>query len=55
MEIYNEAVKSYIFGLNVAATAMCRALLEHILINYYGMPKKDLCTVVAMAEERFSH
>lgn len=53
VEIYNEAVKSYIFGLNVAATAMCRALLEHILINYYGMPKNDLCKIVAMAEERF--
>lgn len=51
VEMYNEAVKSYIFGLNVAATAMCRALLEHILINYYGMPKNDLFKIVAMAEE----
>ncbi len=53
IELYNEAVKSYVFGLNVASTAMCRALLEHILINYYGMPKDDLVKVVAMAEERF--
>jgi hypothetical protein len=53
VEIYNEAVKSYIFGLNVAATAMCRALLEHILIHYYGMPKDDLVKIVALAEKRF--
>jgi hypothetical protein len=51
--LYNEAVKSYIFGLNVSSTAMCRALLEHILINYYGIPKDDLVKVVSLAEERF--
>jgi hypothetical protein len=53
VEMYNEAVKSYIFGLNVSATAMCRALLEHILINYYGMPKDNLVKVVSLAENRF--
>ena len=53
VEMYNEAVKSYIFGLNVAATAMCRALMEHILINYYGMPKDNLYKIVAMAEKKF--
>lgn len=53
VEMYNEAVKSYIFGLNVAATAMCRVLLEHILINYYGMPKDDLYKIVALAEKKF--
>lgn len=53
VELYHEAVKSYIFGLNVSATAMCRALLEHILINYYGMPKDDLYKVVALAENKF--
>ena len=53
VELYHEAVKSYIFGLNVAATAMCRALLEHILINYHGMPKDDLYKVVALAEKKF--
>jgi len=53
VELYHEAVKSYIFGLNVSATAMCRALLEHILINYYGMPKDDLYKVVALAEKKF--
>jgi hypothetical protein len=51
--MYNEAVKSYIFGLNVAATAMCRALLEHILVNYYRILKDDLSKIVAMAEQRF--
>ena len=53
VEMYNEAVKSYIYGLNVSATAMCRALLEHILINYYRIPKNDLVKVVSMAENRF--
>ena len=53
IEMYNEAVKSYIFGLNVASTAMCRALLEHILINYYGMPKDDLVKIVSLAEKKF--
>ena len=32
---------------------MCRALLEHILINYHGMPKDDLYKVVALAEKKF--
>lgn len=53
IEIYNEAVKSYVFGLNVSATAMCRALLEHILIYYYGLPRDDLVKVVSLAENRF--
>ncbi|KFO68791.1 hypothetical protein ER57_01620 [Smithella sp. SCADC] len=53
VEMYNEAVRSYIFGLNVSATAMCRALLEHILINYYEIPKDDLVKVVSLAENRF--
>jgi hypothetical protein len=53
VEMYNEAVKSYIFGLNVSATAMCRALLEHILINYYRIPKDDLINVVSIAEKKF--
>lgn len=53
VEMYNEAVKSYIFGLNVCSTAMCRALLEHILINYYRIPKDSLDKVVSLAERRF--
>lgn len=53
VEMYNEAVKSYIYGLNVSATAMCRALLEHILITYYGIPKDDLVKVISLAENRF--
>jgi len=53
VEMYNEAVKSYIFGLNVPATAMCRALLEHILINYYRIPKDDLVNVVSIAEKKY--
>jgi hypothetical protein len=53
IEMYNEAVKSYIYGLNVSATAMCIALLEHILITYYGIPKDDLVKVISLAENRF--
>lgn len=53
VEMYNEAVKCYIYGLNVASTAMCRALLEHILINYYAIPKDDLYKIVALAEKKF--
>lgn len=53
IEMYNESVKSYIFGLNVASIAMCRALLEHILINYYGIPKDDLVKIISHAEKRF--
>jgi hypothetical protein len=53
IEMYNEAVKTYIFGLNVASTAMCRALLEHILINYYSFPKDDIVKIVSLAENKF--
>lgn len=53
IELYNEAAKSYIFGLNVSATAMCRALLEHILIKYYGLPKNKLYNIIALAEKKF--
>ncbi len=53
VEMYHEAVKSYVFGQNISATAMCRALLEHILINYYKIPKDDLVKVVSLAENQF--
>lgn len=53
VEMYHEAVRCYIYGLNVSATAMCRALLEHILLNYYGLPKDDLVNVVSLAEKKF--
>ncbi len=53
IEMYDEAAKSYVFGLNVTATAMCRALLEHILINYYGIPKAKLIDIINLAEKRF--
>lgn len=32
---------------------MCRALLEHILITHYGIPKKGLKKTIALAEEQF--
>lgn len=53
IELYNEAVCCYIFGLNVSATAMCRALLEHILITHYGIPKKGLKKTIVLAEKQF--
>ncbi len=53
IEMYYEAAKSYVFGLNVTATAMCRALLEHILINYYGIHEANLAKIINLAEKRF--
>jgi hypothetical protein len=53
IELYNEAARCYIFGLNVAATAMCRSLLEHILVEYYKMEKENLHDMIIFAEKKF--
>jgi len=53
VDLYNEAARCYVFGLNVAAIALCRALLEHILVKYYGIPNDDLDKLVSIAEKRF--
>lgn len=53
VDLYNEAARCYVFGLNVAAIALCRALLEHILVRYYGIPTGDLDKVISLAEKKF--
>ena len=54
IELYNEAAKCYIFGLNVAAVAMCRALLEYILIQYYKIEEDNLKRIISSAEKRYN-
>jgi hypothetical protein len=53
IELYNEAARCYIFGLNVASIAMCRSLLEHILVEYYKMKEENLHDMIVYAEEKF--
>ncbi len=54
IELYNEAARCYIFGLNVAATAMCRSLLEHILVEYYKRKEENLHDMIVYAEKKFN-
>ena len=49
-ELYNEAVRAYVFGLTEASVAMCRALLEHILRKYYRFSGDDLSRVISEAK-----
>ena len=53
IELYNEAARCHIFGLNVAATAMCRSLLEYILVEYYKIKEENLKKVIIFAEKKF--
>ena len=53
-ELYNEAVRAYVFGLTEASVAMCRALLEHILRKYYRIPGDDLSKVISKAEREYT-
>lgn len=55
VELYNEAVRAYVFGLTVASVAMCRALLDHILKKHYEIRGMDLKDVISIAEERHEH
>lgn len=55
IELYNEAVRCYVFGNKVSAIAMCRALLEHILKKHYKIDADDLDKTITMAEARYSH
>ncbi len=54
-ELYNEAVRSYVFGNNVAAISMCRALLEHILSTHYNIKADHLDNMITLAEARYNH
>ncbi len=52
-ELYNEAVKTYVFGNKVASISMCRALLEHILQKHYRIEEEGLDKMITIAEGRF--
>lgn len=53
VELYNEAVKAYVFGCKIASVAMCRALMEYILKKHYNVQGKDLENIIAIGEQRF--
>ena len=55
VELYNEAVRAYVFGLTVASVAMCRALLEHVLKKHYHVQGKDLEKIISDAEAKHKH
>jgi len=52
-ELYNEAVRAYVFGLTEASVAMCRALLEYILRRYYRLSGDDLSRIISEAERKY--
>lgn len=54
-DLYNEAVRCYVFGNKIAAVSMCRALLEHIFKKHYKIEENDLDKMITMAEGRYSH
>nr|HPJ01027.1 hypothetical protein [Enterococcus sp.] len=55
IDLYHEAVKSYIFGNKLASLAICRALLENVLINYYNLNKGDLDNIITTAEIKYPY
>jgi hypothetical protein len=57
IDLYNEAVRTYIFGLTVSSVAMCRALLEHVLIKHYRIKGENLKLgkIIFLAERRHDH
>jgi hypothetical protein len=55
VDLYNEAVRAYIFGLTVSSVAMCRALLDHVLRKHYRIKGKDLERVIFFAEKSHNH
>ena len=50
VELYNEAVRTYVFGNKIASISMCRALLEHVLEKHYRISDENLAKVIAKAE-----
>lgn len=55
VDLYNEAVKTYIFGNKLASLAICRALLENVLINYYNLNEGDLDKIITTAEIKYPY
>jgi hypothetical protein len=54
-ELYNEAVRAYLFGLTEASVAMCRTLLEYVLKKYYHISGDDLSRIISEAERRYTY
>ncbi len=54
-KLYNEAVRSYVFGNKIAAISMCRALLEHILEKHYKIEEDGLDKMITIVEGRYKH
>jgi hypothetical protein len=52
-DLYNEAVRAYVFGLTEASVAMCRALLEYILKKYYRLSGDNLRRIISEAENKY--
>lgn len=52
-ELYDEAVRTYVYGNYVASIAMCRALLEHILQKHYKIENGNLQDMITIAEGHF--
>lgn len=50
VELYNEAVRAYVFGNRIASISMCRALLEHVFEEHYHIREDNLAKVIAKAE-----
>ena len=55
VELYNEAVRAYVFGLTVASVAMCRALLEYVFKRHYDVQGKNLENIISIAEAKHEH
>jgi hypothetical protein len=53
--LYNEAVRTYIFGLTESSVTMCRALLEHVLKKHYRSQGKKLGELIFFAEKKHNH
>jgi len=53
IELYNEAVRAYVFGNKIASISMCRALLEHVLKEHYHIGDENLAKVIAKAESMY--
>jgi len=53
IELYNEAVRAFVFGNKIASISMCRAILEHVLKEHYHFRDENLAKVIAKAESAY--
>lgn len=54
-DLLREAHIAFAMGANMAAVALCRALLERVLVRNYGCEAESLKDVVAIAEQKHPH